>query len=137
MSNQADIQTVDITPHAENASMETLAKSVAETLTGNYPNYPWVVGWMPGAALVVKLLINPDFNYGFTIDCRTGLSAWKLAHEAKMAGGELLERLGLTIGKWDGAMPERNIDGAHEGHKAPIFKGVNSISDEVYGGGAA
>lgn len=134
-----DVQTVEVTPDAENASMETLAKEVAHVLTNNYPNYPWVVGWMPGAALVVKLLLNPDYNYGYTIDCRGGLSAWRLSYEAKMAGGELLERLGLPIGAWDGAMPEKNIDGVDKGKETPIFAGINSIPDapaqEIYLGG--
>ncbi len=126
----ADIRTVQVTPDKENGIMEMLAKSVAETLTQNYPNYPWIVGWMPGHALAVKLLLNPDYNYGYTIDCRGGMSAWRLAHEAKMAGGELLERLGLPIGKWDGQMPEKNIEGVDKGHEAPIFKDVNRISDD-------
>lgn len=132
-----DVQVVERTPHAENASMEALAKEAAMTLTRNYPAYPWVVGWMPGEALVVKLLLNPDYNYGYTIDCRGGLTAFKLAYEAKMAGGELLERLGLPIGKWDGQMPEKNIEGVDKGHETPVFAGINSLSDsqEIYSGG--
>jgi hypothetical protein len=126
----ADIRTVEIQEHAENATMEVLAKEACQVLTSNYPNYPWVVGWAPGMALVVKLLINPDFNYGYTLDCRGGLTAWRMAHEVKMAGGELLERLELPIGAWDGQMPEKNIEGVDKGHEAPIFKGVNRISDD-------
>lgn len=132
-----DVQIVEQTEDAENSTMSVLAKEVAQTLTNHYPNYPWAVGWMPGAALVVKLLINQDYNYGYTIDCRGGMTAWRLAHEAKMAGGELLERLGLPIGKWDGQMPEKNIDGVDKGHEAPLYEGINSISDqpEIYHGG--
>ena len=132
-----DVQTVEKTEHAENASMERLAKEVAHILTNTYPNYPWAIGWMPGHALVVKLLINPDYNYGYTIDCRNGMSAWNLSHTAKMAGGELLERLGLPIGKWDGQMPEKNIEGVDKGKETPIFTAINSLSDsqEIYTGG--
>jgi len=130
MLDAADIQTVEMDDHAENATMEALAKEACQTLTSNYPNYPWMVGWAPGFALVVKLLINPDYNYGYTLDCRGGMTAWRLAHEVKMAGGELLERLGLPIGKWDGQMPEKNIDGVDKGHETPIFAGVNRISDD-------
>ena len=130
MLDAADIQTVEMDNDAENATMETLAKEACQTLTSNYPNYPWMVGWAPGLALVVKLLINPDYNYGYTLDCRGGMTAWRLAHEVKMAGGELLERLGLPIGKWDGQMPEKNIDGVDKGHETPIFAGVNRISDD-------
>jgi len=130
VDSTADIRTVQVSKDKENAVMELLAKSVAETLTKNYPNYPWVVGWLPGHALAVKLLLNPDFNYGYTIDCRGGMSAWRLAHEAKMAGGELLERLDLPRGAWDGSMPEKNIEGVDKGHETPIFDGVNRISDD-------
>jgi hypothetical protein len=124
-----DVQTVDMDSDAENSTMEFLAKEVAITLTNTYPNYPWVVGWHPGMALAVKLLINPDFNYGYTIDCRKPMSAFELAHMAKMAGGELLERLDLPRGAWTGEMPTKNIQGVDKGQEAAVFEGINSLSD--------
>jgi len=126
----ADIQTVEMDNSPENATMEARAKDACQVLTTNYPNYPWMVGWAPGMALVVKLLINPDYNYGYTLDCRGGMSAMDFSHKVKMAGGELLERLELPIGKWDGQMPEKNIVGVDKGHETPIFAGINRISDD-------
>ena len=126
----ADIRTVEMDNHAENATMESRAKEACQVLTSNYPNYPWMVGWAPGMALVVKLLINPDYNYGYTLDCRGGMTFTEFSYKVKMAGGELLERLDLPIGKWDGQMPEKNIEGVDKGHETPIFAGVNRISND-------
>jgi hypothetical protein len=128
--NTADIQTVETSGHVEDPTMEKLAYEAAQVLTNHYPNYPWCIGWAPGFVLVVKLLLNPDFNYGYTLDCRGGMSFWKFCNEVKMAGGELLERLELPIGAWDGRMPEKNIEGVDKDHAAPIFKGINRISDD-------
>src|SRR6267378_2519869 len=122
-----DVQVVEQQDSPENAMMSVLAKEVAFTLDNTYPNYPWVVGWHPGFALAVKLLLNPDFNYGYTIDCRGGMTAYALAHSAKMAGGELLERLDLPRGAWTGEMPTKNIEGVDKGHEAPVFAGINTL----------
>ena len=130
MSDTADIQTVEMSGHVEDGTMEMFAKEAAQVLTNHYPNYPWCIGWAPGFALVVKLLINPDFNYGFTLDCRGGLQYKRFVHEVTMAGGELLDRLDMPRGKWDGQMPEKNIEGVDKGHETPIFAGVNRISND-------
>lgn len=124
MSNTtADIQTVEITSvDDETLQMEFYAKSVCETLSENYARHLWSVGWAPGGVLVVKLIINPDFNYGYTIDCARSFSASDLAHTAKMAGGELLERLGMKRGAWDGEMPTKNMEGVDPKRAAPIFR---------------
>jgi hypothetical protein len=119
---QGDIQTVEVTSFDhESIEMEHKAKEVCQTLTTHYPNYPWAVGWHPGAVLCVKLMLNPDFNYGYTIDTHKDHTAKMLAHSAMLAGGELLERLGLKIGAWNGEMPTKNIDGVAPDKAAPIF----------------
>jgi hypothetical protein len=121
--DNVDIQTVEVTSFdKEHIEMELKAKEVAQTLTNAYPNYPWVVGWHPGFVLCVKLLINPDYNYGYTIDAAKDFTPGMLAQAAKMAGGELLERLGLRRGAWNGDMPEKNIEGVDKSHAVPIFR---------------
>lgn len=78
------------------------AKQVAEALTKHYPNFPWAVGFAPGMTLVVKCMAIDDGRYGFTIDGAKSFSASDLAHQAMLAGGELLERCGVDRGQWDG-----------------------------------
>lgn len=125
--NSADIQTVEVTSFDhETVEMEHKAKEVAQVLTKEYPNYPWAIGWHPGGVLCVKLLISPNANWGFTIDYSNVATASDLAHIAKMAGGELLERLNLKRGAWNGEMPTQNYYGVPEEKKVPIFD-VNNV----------
>jgi hypothetical protein len=120
----ADIQTVEtLNVDKEHVLMESLAKHVAQSLTRAYPNYPWAVGWHYGGVLCVKLMLAADSNYGYTIDAYRLHSAHDLARQSVMAGGELLERLNMKRGAWDGDMPTQNYDGVDKGHEAPIFGG--------------
>lgn len=120
--DNADIQTVEITSvDKETATMERLAYECARALTTAYPNYPWMVGWAPGAVLVVKLLINPDSNYGYTIDAGRLNSTRELARLSRAAGGELLERLGMRRGVWNGEMPTQNMEGVPADKATPIY----------------
>jgi len=125
--HQADIRTVEVTSvDHESVEMEAKAKDVAQTLTNAYPNYPWAVGWHQGAVLCVKLLINPDTNWGYTIDASRVATSSELARVAKVAGGELLERLNLKRGAWNGEMPTQNADGVPLDKRVPIFD-VNNV----------
>lgn len=120
--DKADIQTVEVTSFDhEHIAMEGKAKEVAQTLTNAYPNYPWAIGWHPGGVLCVKLMINQDFNYGYTIDAAKSFSASNLAKMAVMAGGELLERLGMKRGAWNGEMPTQTMQGVPKERAAPLF----------------
>lgn len=120
----ADIQTVEVTSfNQETVEMEHKAKEVAQILTTSYPNYPWAVGWHDGAVIAVKLMINPDSNWGFTIDGSKACTAKQLVHAAKMAGGEMLERLGLKRGAWDGDLVQQNCEGVPLEKRTPIFYG--------------
>ncbi len=122
IDSQADIQTVEVgTIDKEHVLMESLAKHVAQALTVSYPNYPWAIGWHPGGVLCVKLMLASDGNYGYTIDAYRLHSASDLTKQAVMAGGELLERLGMPRGAWNGDMPTQNYDGVDKGHESPIF----------------
>lgn len=105
MSDFNDIQTVEISSvDAETMEMEFKAKCVAEELTRHYPGFPWIVGWAPGMTLVVKTLIM-EGRFGYTIDAAKSFSASDLSRAAMLAGGELLERLGMPRRAWNGDMP--------------------------------
>lgn len=103
--NEADIQTVEVTSiDDESVQMEAYAKETAQVLSKAYPNHLWMVGWAPGGVLVVKNMAIDDGRYGFTIDAARSFSSSDLAHQAKKAGGELLERCGVPRGAWNGEM---------------------------------
>jgi len=105
--------TAEKTPDAENAQMELIAQMAAQLLAKHYPNYWWMVGWMPGLALCIKLrIMAPDLalqqlidNHGFTVDCAKAGSISEIEKAVKDGGGEWLERLGLPRSAWKGDMP--------------------------------
>lgn len=101
-SGDIDVATVEITSwDADTVAMEAKAKEVAQILATTYPDHPWAVGWAPGAVLVVKHMAG-EAKYGYTIDLASQFSASELAHCAMLAGGELLERMGMSRGRWNG-----------------------------------
>jgi hypothetical protein len=102
--NDLSVQTVESTPHAENAQMELVAKMAAHTLAHAYPNHLWAVGWAPGMALVIKNLAIDDGRYGFTVDVAKAATVSDLEGAIVFGGGELLERCGARRGAWDGEM---------------------------------
>ena len=109
---RADIQRVENTStDKESIQMEVKARAVAEILTKHYPNHPWAVGWAPGMTLVVKHLAG-DSRYGYTIDGTKALTAKQLSHMAMVAGGELLERMGMERKAWDGEQFGNKYEGA-------------------------
>ena len=108
----ADIQVIEETSQdAESAQMITMAKLAAQVLTQAYPNHLWIVGWAPGMTLVVKLG-SADARYGYTVDAAGTHSISHYEYLVKMAGGELLERLGLKRGAWDGEAIGQRYEGA-------------------------
>jgi DNA-binding transcriptional regulator LsrR (DeoR family) len=96
-----DIQTVESTPDAENTQMEMIAKLAAQILSNHYPAHVWMVGWAPGMTLVIKNMAL-DARYGYTVDAGRAASVSQLEHAVMMGGGELLERMGMKRGAWDG-----------------------------------
>lgn len=98
----ADIQTVDSTPDKENAQMELIAKMAAGILSTHYKHHVWMVGWMPGGALVIKNMAIDDGKYGFTVDCQKAATVSEIEKAVVYGGGELLERCGAPRGSWDG-----------------------------------
>lgn len=118
----AEIRTVE-TGHvdSEHVMMERLAKQVAYEMTRAYPNYPWAIGWHPGGVMCVKLMIANNGKYGYTIDAYRINSASDLAKIAVASGGELLERLGMKRGAWNGEMPTQDYEGVDAGHGAPLI----------------
>jgi len=111
MVDQADIQTVEVTSvDDESKQMEMMAKLAAQLLTKHYLNHAWAVGWAPGMTLVIKYL-GADQRYGYTIDAGSAHSISEFEHAVVMGGGELLERLGMKRGVWDGELPGQQYAG--------------------------
>ena len=106
MNNEADIQTVEVTSRdsGEDSQMELIAKLAAQKLSQHYPNHIWMIGWAPGMTLVIKNMAM-DARYGYTVDAGRAASISELEHAIMLGGGELLERMGMTRGAWDGEMP--------------------------------
>ena len=106
MNNEADIQTVEVTSRdsGEDSQMELIAKLAAQKLAQHYPAHVWMVGWAPGMTLVIKNMAM-DSRYGYTVDAARAHSISELERAVMMGGGELLERMGMKRGAWDGDMP--------------------------------
>jgi hypothetical protein len=103
MNNTPDIAITEVTSiDAESSQMELIAKMAASTLCRHYPNHLWMVGWAPGMTLVVKNMAIDDGRYGFTVDAARAATVSELDHQIMKAGGELLERCGVSRGAWDG-----------------------------------
>lgn len=111
MTDETDIQTVEVSSpdDKENSQMELIAKMAAQVLSNHYPAHLWAVGWAPGMTLVIKNMAM-DARYGYTVDAGKAHSVSHLEHAIKMGGGELLERMGMKRGHWDGEFAE-NVDG--------------------------
>lgn len=98
-----DVQTVEVlSDDGDLEIMQKLSKELACMLCEKYKHYPWSVAWAPGGVLVVKCLLG-DNRYGFTIDASKLSSYSDLSRQAMLAGGELLERMGLSRSQWTGA----------------------------------
>ena len=102
---QADVQTVETVSSGamdpEWVAMEVVCKKAALLLTRLYPNHLWMIGAAPGGVLIIKHGLG-DNRYGFTVDVPGAHSSSELEHAIMLAGGELLERMGLERGAWDG-----------------------------------
>lgn len=110
----ADIQTVEVTSiDDESQQMEMMAKLAAQILCKHYVNHAWAVGWAPGMTLVIKYL-GADARYGYTVDAAKAHSISDFEHAVMAGGGELLERLGMPRGAWDGEFPTQQYEGAKE-----------------------
>lgn len=109
--DNADIQTVEVTSvDAESRQMEMMAKLAAQVLTNHYMNHAWAVGWAPGMTLVIKYL-GADARYGYTVDAGRAASISEFERAVVMGGGELLERLDMKRGAWDGEFPAQQYAG--------------------------
>lgn len=100
--NDTDIQVVEQTSiDAESSQMEMIAKLAAQKLSQHYPQHIWMVGWAPGMTLVIKNMAM-DARYGYTVDAARAATVSELEHAIIMGGGELLERIGMPRGAWNG-----------------------------------
>ena len=111
----ADIQVVERTPAMDKGEeqMAVMAKLAAQVLTKAYPNHLWMVGWAPGATLVIKYG-SADARYGFTVDAGKAATISEYERAVVFGGGELLERLGIPRGAWNGEDFGKVYDGAEE-----------------------
>lgn len=109
--DETDIQTVEVTSpdDKENSQMELIAKLAAQILSNHYPAHLWAVGWAPGMTLIIKNMAM-DARYGFTIDAGRAASISQLERAVMMGGGELLERMGMKRGAWNGEFAD-HIEG--------------------------
>ena len=110
MSDSLDIQTVEVTSvDGESSQMELIAKLAAKKLGESYPEHLWAVGWAPGMTLVIKNMAM-DGRYGYTIDAARAATVSELERAIMMGGGELLERMGMRRGRWNGEFAS-SVDG--------------------------
>ncbi len=110
-----DISTVEHTPDPESNQMELIAKMAAQLLNNHYPNHWWMIGWAPGMTLVIKHGAG-DSRYGYTVDAAKAATTSILEHAIVMGGGELLERMGMPRGAWDGEHIGQVYEGASAVH---------------------
>jgi hypothetical protein len=105
MTEHADVQTVEVTSKGaldpEWVAMEIVCKKAAMLLARVYPNHLWMIGSAPGGVLCIKHGAG-DSKFGYTIDVPSAASVSELEHAIIMGGGEMLERMGLPRGAWDG-----------------------------------
>lgn len=117
MDQSADIQTVQVDSSGaldpEWVAMEVVCKKAAMLLTRVYPNHLWMVGSAPGGVLCIKHGLG-DNRYGYTVDVPGAASSSELEQAIIMGGGELLERMGLPRGAWDGDMQPHMYEGFKE-----------------------
>ena len=117
--DDTDIQVVEVTSmDAESNQMEMIAKLGAQILSRHYPAHLWAVGWAPGMTLVIKNLAM-DARYGFTVDAAKAASVSELEHAIMYGGGELLERMGMSRGVWNGEFATE-VDGVLPQHRFVI-----------------
>ena len=114
MSDETDVQVVEQTTNGdEDAKLAMIAKFAAQTLSKSYPNHWWMVGWAPGGVLVIKHGAG-DGRYGFTIDVPGADSIGRLEKAIVYGGGELLERMNMPRGAWDGEATPTMYEGMEE-----------------------
>jgi len=114
MEDSADVQTVEVTSvDAESRQMEMMAKLAAQVLTKHYTNHLWMVGWAPGMTLVIKYG-GADARYGYTVDASKAASVSEFERAVVFGGGELLERLGMPRGAWNGEFPTQQYTGIED-----------------------
>lgn len=88
------------------------AQEVLDTLCQHYPLHLWQVSFQ-GRVLVVRHGLISDAvrrelgrdGFGFVLKHLDSYSASELAHNAMLAGGQMLEAFGYKRGAWDGSDP--------------------------------
>ena len=105
MSDDVDVQTVEVTSSGaldpEWVLMEIVCKKAAMLLSKIYPNHLWMVGSAPGGVLCIKHGAG-DASYGYTVDVPGAATSSELERAIVNGGGELLERMNMKRGAWNG-----------------------------------
>ena len=103
--DEIDVQTAEVTSCGQDDPewllMEVVCKKAAMLLSRVYPDHLWMVGSAPGGVLCIKHAAG-DSRYGFTVDVPGAATSSELEHAIMMGGGELLERMNIRRGAWDG-----------------------------------
>jgi hypothetical protein len=88
------------------------AQEVLQTLCQHYPGHLWQVSFQGRVLVVRHSLISMAVRQhlsrdglGFVLKHLDSYSASELAHNAMLAGGEMLEAFGYKRGSWDGSDP--------------------------------
>jgi hypothetical protein len=105
-----NLQVVDVTSVEDYGLMEK-AREVGECLYKHYPNHLWQVSWQGGALVVKNLAISS--HYGFLLPKAANTDHKLLKQQSLLAGGELLERAGMSRGAWNGQGAQQ-LEGSDE-----------------------
>lgn len=97
--SDADIAVAEVTSTDDIWAMEW-AKAVAEELSKHYPAHLWAVAWQGGALVVKNMSISGQ--YGMILEDPKKSSLKQILRDARIKGGELLERCGMKRGQWNG-----------------------------------
>ena len=81
---------------ADAAAAETFRDIAGETLKQAYPGYYWGVRVLSTQGVMQIVLLSATSRYGFTLKLADIYSASDLSKEVMRAGGEMLERFGLS-----------------------------------------
>lgn len=95
---------------------EHKAREVLLELDKHYPMHPWTVAFQSRVLVVRHALINEAVRmrlgrdgFGFVLKHLDSYSASQLAHNAMIAGGQLLEKFGYPRGRYVGSLDWREV----------------------------
>lgn len=112
------MQSVNVIVEADDDKDDGIAADVARILIEAYPGHPWHVRVGRGVIVVKHMKASPKFGMCHPYD-RIAFDAKVLKQSIVRAGGEFLERAGLTRGKAKEGDVIKVVDGIPEKHLNP------------------